>query len=133
MKIPKMIWAGLCATVLLSTVAQAQSHEERIELGKSKYMESCFACHQPEGQGIPMAFPPLAASDYLNADVNRAIDVILYGKTGEITVNGVKYNGVMVKQDLSDEEIANILCYVYNSWGNSKKIVSPEMVKNRRK
>lgn len=110
----------------------AKTMEEKMKFGKATYMQTCFACHQAEGQGIPNAFPPLAKSDYLNADVNRAIDIILYGKTGEITVNGQKYNSVMTAQTLSDEEVANVLTYVYNSWGNSKKEVTPSMVKARR-
>ncbi|MCB0453846.1 MAG: nitrite reductase, copper-containing [Aequorivita sp.] len=103
--------------------------EERMAFGKDKYMATCVACHQANGQGIEGAFPPLAKSDYLNADVDRAIDIVLHGKTGEITVNGKKYNSVMTAQALSDEEVANVLTYVYNSWGNSKKEVTPEMVK----
>ena len=110
----------------------AKSFEEKMEFGKQAYMQTCFACHQAEGQGIPNAFPPLAKSDYLNADVNRAIDIILNGLTGEITVNGQKYNSVMTRQNLSDDEVANVLTYVYNSWGNSKKEVTPAMVKSRR-
>ncbi|MDN3724165.1 copper-containing nitrite reductase [Aequorivita sp. SDUM287046] len=107
---------------------KAVSFEERMKFGKDKYMATCAACHQPDGKGIESAFPPLANSDYLNADVNRAIDIILHGKTGEITVNGKKYNSVMTAQALSDEEVTNVLTYVYNSWGNSKKEVTPEMV-----
>lgn len=107
----------------------AKSMAERMEFGKNTYMQTCFACHQAEGQGIPNAFPPVAKSDYLNADVNRAIDIVLHGLTGEITVNGQKYNSIMTAQTLSDDEIANVLTYVYNSWGNSKKEVTPAMVK----
>ncbi len=93
----------------------AQNFEEQMKFGKQIYMQTCFACHQAEGQGIPNAFPPLAKSDYLNADVNRAIGIVLNGKTGEITVNGQKYNNVMTRQMLSSEESANVLTYVYNS------------------
>jgi len=110
----------------------AKSFEEKMEFGKASYMQTCFACHQSEGQGIANAFPPLANSDYLNANVNRAIDIILNGKSGEITVNGKKYSSVMTRQALNDDEIANILTYVYNSWGNSKKEITPAMVKSRR-
>ncbi|APQ17781.1 nitrite reductase, copper-containing [Maribacter hydrothermalis] len=110
----------------------AKSMAERMEFGKQTYMQTCFACHQAEGQGIPNAFPPLAKSDYLNADVNRAIDIVLHGKTGEITVNGEKYNSVMTAQTLSDDEVANVLTYVYNSWGNKKTEVTPAMVKKVR-
>lgn len=121
----------------LNTVAEsevpAKSMAEKMEFGKITYMQTCFACHQGEGQGIADAFPPLAASDYLNADVNRAIDIVLYGKSGEITVNGKKYNSVMTAQSLSDEEVANVLTYIYNSWGNSGADVTPAMVKSRKK
>lgn len=106
----------------------AASIEDRIKLGKQIYSQTCFACHQGEGQGIKGAFPPLAKSDYLNDDVNRAIDIVLHGKTGEITVNGEKYNSVMTSQTLSDEEVANVLTYIYNSWGNNKTEVTPMMV-----
>jgi nitrite reductase (NO-forming) len=108
---------------------KALSFEERMTFGKDKYMATCSACHQADGKGIENAFPPLANSDYLNADVDRAIDIVLHGKSGEITVNGKKYNSVMTAQALTDEEVSNVLTYVYNSWGNSKKEVTPEMVK----
>lgn len=107
----------------------AKSFAEQMEFGKQIYGQTCIACHQAEGQGIPNAFPPLAKADYLNADVNRAIEIVLRGKTGEITVNGVKYNSVMTKQMISQEEVANVLTYVYNSWGNNKTVVTTEMVK----
>lgn len=101
---------------------------EKMESGKRIYMQTCFACHQAEGQGIPNAFPPLAKSDYLNADVNRAISIVLKGKTGEITVNGAKYNSVMTRQAISNAEIADVLTYVYNSWGNNKSNVTTSQV-----
>ncbi|MBL4586730.1 MAG: nitrite reductase, copper-containing [Flavobacteriales bacterium] len=108
--------------------AKATSVAERIKLGKQIYSQTCFACHQGEGQGIANAFPPLAGSDYLNADVDRAIAAVLHGLTGEITVNGNKYNSVMTAQTLTDEEVANVLTFVYNSWGNNKTEVTPMMV-----
>jgi nitrite reductase (NO-forming) len=106
----------------------AESVSERIELGKNIYTRTCLACHQEEGQGIPNAFPPLAKADYLNADVERAINIVLHGLTGEITVNGKNYNSVMTAQTLTDEQVANVLTYVYNSWGNSGAEVTPAMV-----
>jgi nitrite reductase (NO-forming) len=106
----------------------AASKDERIILGKQIFSQTCIACHQPEGQGIANAFPPLAKSDYLNADVARAIGIVLHGMSGEITVNGTKYNSVMTAQTLNDEEVANVLTYVYNSWGNNGSEVTPTMV-----
>ncbi|MEY8869908.1 copper-containing nitrite reductase [Meridianimaribacter flavus] len=105
-----------------------QNFEEQMKFGKQIYMQTCFACHQAEGQGVPNAFPPLAKSDYLNADVNRAIGAVVNGLTGEITVNGKKYNSVMTRQMLSSEEIANVLTYVYNSWDNNGTVVTKQMV-----
>jgi nitrite reductase (NO-forming) len=102
--------------------------KERITEGQSIYNNNCFACHQITGLGLPNAFPPLANSDYLNADANRAIDFVLKGHSGEIRVNGKKYNSVMTAQVLNDEEIANVLTFVYNSWGNNKKDISQKMV-----
>ncbi len=107
----------------------AKSLAEQLEFGKQIYGQTCIACHQAEGQGIANAFPPLAKSDYLNANVDRAIGAVLHGLSGEITVNGVKYNSIMTKQMISQEEVANVLTYVYNSWGNNKTVVTPAMVK----
>ncbi|MDP2540714.1 nitrite reductase, copper-containing [Tenacibaculum discolor] len=107
---------------------QEKTLAQKIADGKQIYTKTCFACHQANGEGIPNAFPPLAKSDYLNADVKRAIDIVLHGKTGEITVNGQKYNSVMTKQALNDQEVADVLTYVYNSWGNSKTNVSVNTV-----
>jgi len=112
------------------TVASKQEKTlaQKIADGKQIYTKTCFACHQANGEGIPNAFPPLAKSDYLNDDVKRAIDIVLHGKTGEITVNGQKYNSVMTKQALNDQEVADVLTYVYNSWGNNKTNVSVNTV-----
>lgn len=101
--------------------------------GKIIYNKVCVACHQAEGQGIPNAFPPLAKSDYLNKDVNKAIKVVANGLSGEINVNGKKYNSVMPNPNLSDQDIADVLTYVYSSWGNSKKVVTTAMVKAQKK
>jgi nitrite reductase (NO-forming) len=106
---------------------------EKMELGKNVYSRTCVACHQASGNGIPTVFPPLAKADYLNENVERAIDIVLNGKSGEITVNGEKYNSVMTAQNLSDREVANVLTYVYNSWGNNGNDVTEEMVKSRRR
>ncbi len=115
-----------------SKPAEVLTKEQKIELGKNIFSSTCFACHQAAGQGVPGAFPPLANSDYLNADVNRAIEIVLRGKTGEITVNGKKYNSVMTAQLLSNKDIANVLTYVYNNWGNNGTEVTEEMVKKVR-
>ena len=105
---------------------------QQVADGKNIYGNTCFACHQAEGQGIPNAFPPLAKSDYLNANPSRAIDAVIHGLTGEITVNGKKFNSVMTSQNLTDQEISDVMTYIYNSWGNNKTVITPEMVKTQR-
>ena len=105
---------------------------EQIAAGKIIYSKTCFACHQSEGQGLPNAFPPLAGSDFLNANPTKAIHAVLNGLSGEITVNGKTFNNVMTSQNLTDEEVANVLTYVYSSWGNSKKVITAAMVKAER-
>ena len=95
------------------------SLEARMLRGKATYQGTCSTCHLAEGQGLPGAFPPLAKSDYLMADVDRSIHVVLAGLSGEITVNGVKYNNVMPGWAyLTDHEIADVLTFVRNSFGN---------------
>lgn len=111
-----------------TVITTGKTLAEKMESGKQIYMKTCFACHQAEGQGIPNAFPPLAKSDYLNADVRRAIEIVVKGKTGEITVNGEKYNSVMTRQAISNQEVADVLTYVYNSWGNNKTNVTKAQV-----
>ena len=99
---------------------------------KRVYTNNCQACHLREGQGIPGAFPPLAASDFLNADQARAVAVVLNGLQGPIDVNGVQYDGVMPAVRLSDEEVADVLTYVYSRWGNAAVVVTPEEVRAAR-
>ncbi len=110
----------------------AMTKKELVDRGKAVYGANCAACHQPTGQGIPKAFPPLARSDYLNADKVRAIKTVTGGLQGAVSVNGEKYNGVMPAWTLSDEDVAAVLTYVYSSWGNSGKDVSVKDVKTHR-
>jgi nitrite reductase (NO-forming) len=105
--------------------AVAQNKAERIKMGKMVYDRSCSACHLPTGTGVPAAFPPLAKSDYLNAEVDRAIDVVLHGMQGEVVVNDQKFNSIMPALGLNDEEVANVLTYVYSEWENNGAEVTP--------
>ncbi len=110
----------------------ATTTQERIAAGERVYTANCVACHQANGTGLASAFPPLAGSDYLNADKARAIGVLVHGLSGLITVNGTEFNGVMPAIRLSDEDVANVLTYVYSQWGNSGQVVSPAEVRAAR-
>ncbi|MDH4029871.1 MAG: cytochrome c, partial [Chromatiales bacterium] len=102
---------------------------EQIERGGALYKTHCSGCHQAEGQGLPGAFPPLARSDYLLADRKRAIETVIIGLSGPVTVNGQDYNALMPPMGhLADEEIADILTYTLNAWGNDGGPVTSEQV-----
>lgn len=107
--------------------------EIQIEKGKKVFLQTCFVCHQADGQGIPGQIPPLARSDYLMADKKRSVRIVLQGQTGKLKVNNKTYNGTMIPLDyLSDENVANVLTYVRNSFGNSGDPVSVEEVQRIR-
>ena len=110
----------------------AKTKAEKIELGRHLFMSICAACHQPSGRGLPNVFPPLAGSDFLNADKNRAIQTVIFGRQGEVVVNGTKFKNNMPSFPLSDQDVANALTFVYNSFGNSGLEVTPEEVKAQR-
>jgi nitrite reductase (NO-forming) len=109
------------------------TQEEQVALGKNVFESNCLACHQANGEGIPNAFPPLAKSDFLNADHNRAIGILLNGRSGPITVNGKTFDSVMPAIALNDDQIANVLTYVLNNFGNNGGQVTPSQVKAQRK
>ena len=93
--------------------------DQLIARGTQVYAANCAACHQLAGQGIPGAFPPLASSDYLMANKDRAIGVVINGLTGPVTVNGTVFNGVMPGLQLTNTDIAAVLSYVRTTFGNA--------------
>lgn len=89
--------------------------------GQALYSKVCAACHQPNGQGVPGAFPPLDNSLYVTGpDVERLAAIMIYGLMGPIHVNGVVYNGVMTAQGeaLKDDELAAVASYIRGAWSN---------------
>jgi nitrite reductase (NO-forming) len=97
----------------------ALTAEEQTEAGFRVFVRTCVTCHQPSGRGLPGAFPPLAGSDFLMADEDRAIRIVLGGLEGHLTVNGAPFAATMPSHAcLSDDEIADVLTFVRNSWGN---------------
>ncbi|MGB6220291.1 copper-containing nitrite reductase [Haloferula sp.] len=121
---------GALQTIPSDVVANppAANKAERITAGKAIYGANCAACHMPDGSGVPMAFPPLANSDYLNEDVDRSIAVVISGLQGKIKVNGQEFNSIMPTLGLNDEAVANVLTYVYSEWDNKGVEVTPEQV-----
>jgi nitrite reductase (NO-forming) len=107
---------------------------EQIAAGQALFNGTCSVCHQTTGQGLEGVFPPLAKSDFLMSDVKRAVGILLNGLTGPVTVNGKTFNSVMPPMSqLNDDEVANILSFVRNSWGNAGDAVSSVAVAEVRK
>ncbi len=102
--------------------------QESLLDGQEIYKDFCAQCHLEDGKGVKGIYPPLAKSDFLK-DINKTISSIKYGLKGPITVNGEKYNSIMVSQGLDDEEISDVVNYILNSWGNStKQLITEEIV-----
>ncbi len=111
--------------------AQTSPLEESIERGAEIYQDFCVSCHLPSGEGIRKTYPPLAKSDYLMNNRTESIKGIKYGQKGEIVVNGQKYNGFMAPMGLDDREVADVMNYITNSWGNKndKMVTEAEVAK----
>jgi nitrite reductase (NO-forming) len=108
--------------------------EQQIEAGEALFAGTCSVCHQPNGQGLEGVFPPLAGSDLLARDPHRAVNIVLNGLTGPVTVNGKAFNSVMPPMSqLNDDELANILTYVTHSWGNNGLRYSAQELAETRK
>jgi len=138
----QLVVSGAAQPQLYQRVNAPAAHAEEMQMktndpmsiGKRVFTQICSACHQGNGMGLPGAFPPLAMSDYLNSSPKRAIGIVLHGLHGKITVNNTGYESQMpvFGGQLSDEEIAGVLTYVLNSFGNQGGTVTAAEVKAER-
>ncbi|HEX4646868.1 MAG TPA: PQQ-dependent sugar dehydrogenase [Verrucomicrobiae bacterium] len=119
-------------TVCAQAAAGSADKSAQMDRGRQLYLKNCFVCHQLNGQGTPGAFPPLAQSDFLAADKERAVRVLCEGVSGEITVNGKKFDSIMPPVVLGDSDVADVLTYVRNAWGNSGEALDAGEVKTVR-
>lgn len=110
-----LISIGVLTTLLLPE----KTKEESIEAGAEIYQDFCVQCHLPNGMGVSGVFPPLQNSDFLRNNIDLSIAGLKYGLSGKIIVNEEEYNGVMANQGLENEEIADVMNYILNTWGNS--------------
>jgi mono/diheme cytochrome c family protein len=134
----KTIFTALAALTLLATVAKSDDAfdlKASIDRGKMIYMQTCIACHQPTGLGIPGAFPPLAGTEYTQGDSRRMIAMTLKGVNPPLKVKEMTYVVPMPPLPtqfpiLSDDnKLADVINYVRNSFGNTdEKGVTPSMI-----
>jgi mono/diheme cytochrome c family protein len=110
---------------------QLSPFELAMKKGETAY-GTCNGCHQATGLGLPGINPPLAGSDWAQGGTERLIRVVLNGLSGQITVSGKQFNAPAPMPGwgatMSDEDIANALTYVRNSWGNKGSMVTADMV-----
>ncbi len=111
--------SAIAVTPKALTMTREPSRNELLARGKQLFAGNCVACHQLDGQGVAGAFPPLARSDFLLANKERSIGVVMHGLSGAIQVNGKTYNNVMPSLQLKDADIAAVLTYVRGAFGNA--------------
>jgi cytochrome c len=102
--------------------------------GMQLYSKYCLTCHQTDGTGVRGMFPPLAGNDKVTGAPAELIRIVLFGLQGPVKVNGRDYNQPMPPQGyLSDKQIADILNFIRNNWGNKAPQIKPETVGKERK
>ena len=110
--------------------AFVKADDEQMKRGLAVYSRTCIACHQPTGKGLAPVFPPIAGVPIVNGDATLPIKFILHGLMGPITVEGVTYNSMMPPvAGVSDQEVADVLTYVRQSFGNQSNPVTADQVK----
>ena len=113
----------------IESLSQSKALKESIKRGNTVYSDFCVSCHLPNGNGVNKIYPPLANSDYLEANRYASIKGLKFGLKGKIKVNGVEYDKYMPTMGLSAEEIADVMNYTNHNWGNAfGKIVTVEEV-----
>lgn len=127
---------GSAITFFLSLFPRQDDElEKSITRGKGIYAENCMTCHMGAGEGVPQTFPPLAKADYLTQTPEKAIHAIKFGLQGKIIVNQQEFDNQMPAPGLDNQEIADVMNYILNAWGNSseKKMITEKMVDDIKK
>ena len=112
---------------------QQPSIKTSIDAGKLVYTQYCLSCHMEDGGGVENMNPPLIKTNYINGDKSKLVAVVLKGISQQ-EINGETYTNIMASFNfLTDKQVADVLTYVRNSFGNKKPAVTAADVKNTRK
>lgn len=126
------IVALLVALVSCSPASKKNSSPKFVQYyiqGELLYQQHCSNCHQKNGKGLGLVYPPLDSSDYMESNLNEVICLIKNGINGEILVNGKAYNQKMQGlTNLTDLEIAEISTYIYNTWSHDRGLIDVNQV-----
>jgi mono/diheme cytochrome c family protein len=135
MKEIRLTLALLPAIAVPSLAQSSPAPAAQVAEGKKQYMMICVACHQPTGMGLPAVFPPLTKSEYVNGPGERLVAMVLKGNAGPMTIDGKPFNNIMPGQEmlLKDEQIAAVLTYVRQNFGNNAPPLTSELVALTRK
>jgi mono/diheme cytochrome c family protein len=98
-----------------------------VKRGKEIYRELCVTCHLTSGKGVAGNFPPLNPSDWLTKKRTESIHAVKYGLKGEIVVNGATYNNVMLSLGLEDDEVADVMNYIIQTWNEGEMVTLEEV------
>jgi mono/diheme cytochrome c family protein len=128
-----IISALIITGIIFFSFTQKFDLKASVERGKGIYEAQCITCHMEQGEGLEGVYPPVAKSDYLMADKKRAVQQILYGASGEMTVNKILYASDMQGFELTDTEVSDVLNYITHSFGNKGYVTTPAEVKAVRK
>jgi mono/diheme cytochrome c family protein len=117
----------------LSFIPQQDAFKASMERGKKVYESTCLPCHQSKGSGVPGMNPPLVKTKYVLGVKDTLIGIVLNGLDEEVEINGQTYANPMPGQpQLKNQEIADVLTYVRNSFGNQATAVTVEEVNKLR-
>ena len=102
--------------------------------GREIFATRCVSCHQADGSGVPGHCPPMMGSPILSGSSDDLLRLILLGKKGPLTRDGVTYNGVMPawRYDLNDSQIADVVNELYVRWQPDRAAISPGFVQGIR-
>jgi nitrite reductase (NO-forming) len=119
-------------TIVLIVAIGSQSFNQTspqtsIKNGQAVYETYCISCHMEDGNGVPSAFPSLVKTGNLS-DKNRLVKIVLQGMRGPIMVKGEKYDAEMANIAISDQELADVINYIRNTWGNKAPLMNASEV-----
>jgi mono/diheme cytochrome c family protein len=112
-----------------SPIIQEKDLKQSIKDGQGVYSGFCMRCHLSEGEGVEGVYPPLANSNWLSEKRMESIKSVKYGLKGEIEVNGKTYNNNMSSMGLTDREVADVMNYIMNNFGNEDRDLSQVTLK----
>lgn len=130
MKKISIVAAMIIGFIAASFTKGEQDIKASIQRGKKVYEKACLACHQTDGEGVPRMNPPLIKTKQVLGNKEKLIRIVLKGFNEEIEINGEYYDNPMPAQpQLTNHEIADVLTFIRNSFGNKASMVTMAEVK----